>query len=448
MPYRLLIVRVLPALCALLTSAIAARAQDPTPRAADTTQNAALRVYLDCSVHGCDDDHMKTEMTWVNWMRERQDADFHMLVTSEQTGGGGRRYVVVAIGQRAYAGHTDTLEFTSKPDEVVDVLRTSLLRLIGQLLVPHAAKGPLGSQLSVAFKPAEGGASSSAPARDKWNFWNFTISGNAFVNGESQQSFVDAFTEVGANRTTERWKIRTNFYQQVSRQRFVYQVDTGTSPNTDTLTIVDVGRQRSAFGSAYVARSYGEHWSLGARTIVGTSRYNNLELASQLTAAVEWNLYPFKDYTRRRLTVLYTAGVRSLDYQDTTIYGKLAETRPIQTLHATIGAKQRWGEANVTLSGSQYLDALKFYSLGLNGNISVNVARGLSFETGGSFSRVRNQLYLSSVGLTPQDVLLRQRARATNYRYFTFFGLQYRFGSIFNSVVNSRFGSINGTDDF
>jgi hypothetical protein len=153
MPFRSFAARVATAAAFSLLTALTADAQEPTPPAADTTQNAAIRVYLDCNVHGCDDDHMKTEMTWVNWMRERQDADFHMLVTSEQTGGGGRRYVVVAIGQRAYAGSTDTLEFTSKPDEVVDVLRTSLLRLFGQLLMPHAAKGPLGSQLSVTYKP-------------------------------------------------------------------------------------------------------------------------------------------------------------------------------------------------------------------------------------------------------------------------------------------------------
>jgi hypothetical protein len=84
----------------------------------------------------------------------------------------------------------------------------------------------------------------------------------------------------------------------------------------------------------------------------------------------------------------------------------------------------------------------------LNGGIEMNIGRGFTVNLDGSISRVRNQLYLSSAGLDQTDVLLRQRALATNYRYFSFVGITYRFGSIFNSVVNSRFGSILGTDDF
>lgn len=83
-------------------------------------------------------------MTWVNWMRDRLDADFHVLITSETTGSGGREHVVVAIGQRAYAGRSDTLLFTSNPNDAADTIRRSLLRVIGQLLLPHAARGVLG----------------------------------------------------------------------------------------------------------------------------------------------------------------------------------------------------------------------------------------------------------------------------------------------------------------
>ena len=429
-------------LLTLVTGVLAAQDPPPAPAPVDTTQNAAIRVFLDCNDRGCDHDFIKTEMTWVNWMRERQDADFHVLVTSEGTGSGGRRYVLVSIGQRAFAGMTDTLDFTSAPNDAVDVTRTSMVRVIGQLMLPHAAKGALGSQLTISYKAAEGGPAAGAAARDKWNFWTFSLSGNGFLNGESKQSFIDAWAEVNANRTTEAWKIRLNLSQSISRQKFTY--DTGSPP----VSVVDRGSQRSAFASAFAAKSYGEHWSLGGRTIVGTSRFNNLELAAQASAAAEWDLFPYKDFTRKRLTVLYTVGMRSLDYQDTTIYGKVAETRPVQTLHATVGARQKWGQANVTLQGSQYLDGLKYYSLGLNGGIEMNVGRGFTINLDGSISRVRNQLYLSSAGLNQSDVLLRQRALATNYRYFTFFGIQYRFGSIFNSVVNSRFGNISGIDDF
>ena len=410
-----------------------ASAQDSGTPGADTTQNAALRAFLDCDVMGCDREFLVTEMTWVNWMRERQDADFHLLVTSEATGSGGRRYAVVAIGQRAYAGRSDTLTFTSNPNDATDIIRRSMLRVIGQLLLPHAARGTLGSRLSVSFAAPAAGATNAAPAKDKWNFWTFSISGNGFLDGESQQSFTNMSGTLSANRTTEEWKIRSSLNNSYSESKF--ELDSVT-----TFTNI----QRNYGASALVVKSLGGHWSAGARAGLNRSDFNNTDLAKQLSAAVEWDFFPYKDFARRKFAVLYTVGVKAIDYRDTTIYFKTQETRPLHTFDATYGARQPWGSANITLSGSQYLDGLKYYNAGIFGNVDVRIGRGFSFNVGGSLSRVRDQLYLPAAGLTPVQVVARQQALATNYRYFTFFGLRYQFGSIFNSVVNPRFGNLSG----
>jgi hypothetical protein len=74
----------------------------------------------------------------------------------------------------------------------------------------------------------------------------------------------------------------------------------------------------------------------------------------------------------------------------------------------------------------------------------MRMGRGFSFNVGGSLSRVRDQLYLPGAGLTPVEVVARQQQLATNYRYFMYFGLRYQFGSIFNNVVNPRFGNLSG----
>ena len=130
---------ILGALLLLLMSSAPVRAQEPgaLPAKADTTQNSALRAFLDCDERGCDRDFLVTEMTWVNWMRDRLDADFHILVTAQETGSGGQRYAVVAIGQRSFAGRTDTLEFTANPNDASDLVRRQLLRVIGQLMLPR-----------------------------------------------------------------------------------------------------------------------------------------------------------------------------------------------------------------------------------------------------------------------------------------------------------------------
>jgi hypothetical protein len=43
-----------------------------------------------------------------------------------------------------------------------------------------------------------------------------------------------------------------------------------------------------------------------------------------------------------------------------------------------------------------------------------------------------------------QDILLQRKQMATQYEYFTGFGFTYTFGSIYNNVVNPRFGNSGG----
>jgi hypothetical protein len=43
-----------------------------------------------------------------------------------------------------------------------------------------------------------------------------------------------------------------------------------------------------------------------------------------------------------------------------------------------------------------------------------------------------------------EEILTRQRQLQTSFTYFTSFGFSYQFGSIFNNVVNPRFGGEDG----
>ncbi len=411
-----------------------AHAQERAPSVGDSAQNAAIRAFLDCNDRGCDRDFLVTEMPWVNWMRDRLDADFHLLVTSLQTGSGGRQYTVVAIGQRTFTGKVDTLVFTANPNDADDTIRRSLKRVAGQLLLPHAARGPLASRLTVSF--ADSGASgegSGSAARDKWNFWTYSISANGFLQGESQQTFTETWSEFNANRTTERWKVRSGLSFSYNESKFT--LDSG-----ETFTAI----RRNVGASAMAVKSLGEHWSAGGRVSGQRSDFDNTDLSLTGSAALEWNYFPYKEFQRRSFAVLYTLGLRDLRYKEITIYDRIRETRPLHTLDATFGARQKWGSANITLYGSQYLDGLKYYNAGVWGSVDVRLGRGLSFNVDGRLMRVRDQLFLPRGGQSDAEVIARQQALATNYRYFTFFGIRYQFGSIFNSVVNPRFGNLNG----
>ena len=60
-------------------------------------------------------------------------------------------------------------------------------------------------------------------------------------------------------------------------------------------------------------------------------------------------------------------------------------------------------------------------------------------NVGAQYTRVRDQIFLSGRDLTDEERLLELQTQQTDFEASLNFGLSYRFGSIFNNVVNNRF---------
>src|SRR5262245_12931012 len=60
-----------------------------------------LRVFLDCE--GCFADFLREELAFVDFVRDRTEAEVHVIVTDAETAGGGREYSANFIGQRELA---------------------------------------------------------------------------------------------------------------------------------------------------------------------------------------------------------------------------------------------------------------------------------------------------------------------------------------------------------
>nr|MBA3948490.1 hypothetical protein [Acidobacteriota bacterium] len=80
----------------------------------------------------------------------------------------------------------------------------------------------------------------------------------------------------------------------------------------------------------------------------------------------------------------------------------------------------------------------------VNGSANVRLFKGFSFNVFGDYSRIRDQINLRKGNTSDEEVLLRLRQLATGYQYFMGFGVTYRFGSIYNNVVNPRFSGSSG----
>lgn len=132
----------------------------------------ALRVFLDCG--RCDFDYLRTVVTFVNYVRDRQDGQVHVLVTRESTGGGGDAYTLDFVGLAEFEGRDDQLRFFTSDDATDDDVRQELAQILRLGLVRYAASTPLASEITVAWEPNAGGASrqfNARPEDDPWNFW-------------------------------------------------------------------------------------------------------------------------------------------------------------------------------------------------------------------------------------------------------------------------------------
>ena len=406
---------------------LAAIAQNPT----DTTkaaQDSALRVFLDCPNTFCDFDYYRTEITFVNWVRERQDAQVHLLITSQNTGGG-EEFTLAFIGLERFGGAADTLQYVAHSTDTQDGVRKGVAGIIRLGLVRFAAKTPVGPRIEISYRAP---ARAAAQVKDQWNYWVFSAGVSSNYSAEKTQNFFFVSTSLSANRTTEAWKILLSVNGNYNESNFHYQQDSVT-------TVTYRNLQRGYGGSASVVRSLGPHWSAGARGSVRQQTFSNQDLAVLLAPVLEFDVFPYSQSTRRLLSLQYSAGLAAYNYTDTTIYNRTAETLLNQTLTVSLDVKEPWGSAGLSLEGATFLNDFAKHHVALFGNMDVRIIKGLSLSFFGSAARVKDRLSVAkTAGSTPADVLLQRRQQETDFSYQAFVSLRFTFGSKFANIVNPR----------
>ncbi|MBA3404521.1 MAG: hypothetical protein H0U13_07565 [Gemmatimonadaceae bacterium] len=397
--------------------------------------NAPLRVFIDCQYEGCDSDFFRTEIPFVDHVRTRQDAALNVFITRERTAAGGSAFILNFIGQKQLAGSADTLRVSTPQAATEDEIRKGLARTIKLGLVRHIARSPMGERLQVTLLAPSASAATPATAakRDRWNYWVFRTQANGYFNGEKSQRFANLFGSTSANRTTAAWKINVGVNGNYEEGKFTF---------SDSTKFANYSNSYGA--SELIVRSLSPHWSAGQRASVSSSTFLNQELAARFAPAVEYNLFPYAESTRRQLTLLYAAGIAAFRYRDTTIFDKLSEVRPHHSLTAALGLKQPWGSVSSSLEAANYLDDFAKRRVVLFNSLDVRLFKGLSINLFSEAALVRDQLHLVKGQLADEDILLRQRQLATSYRYFASIGLSYTFGSALNNVVNTRFNGASG----
>lgn len=412
-----------------------ATARPAASQVVQTEIPARLAIFLDCGF--CDESFVRQEMTWVDHVREREVAGVHVLVTQQDTGAGGQAQTFDLIGLGSFAGMDVSTVYTTNANATEAEEREGFLRTLRAVLVPYLLRTSTGNRLQIEIAPEEdAGGELAPPADDPWDHWTFEMYADGSADFESNQRSYDTRYGMYVDRVTEDWKIQFRPFFNYNYDRFDRQDET-----------IESTQHRNGFAS-YVVRSVSPHWSIGGFGDVLTSTFSNVDLRFRLMPAIEWSLYPYREATRRQLTIAYRAGASHIVYQDTTIYDETRQLLPEHVLNAGYEVIQPWGEVDVGINAAQYLHDLSRYSIQFNGAVDIRVTQGLSIEIGGSLELIHNQLNLPKGGADLEEVLLRRRQLETNYQGGLSFGFRYRFGSIFNNVVNSRFGGIGNRDRF
>jgi hypothetical protein len=423
-------VRILPALLLFLLIPVGTHAQQEPTAPAD-----APFVFLDCHTRLCDFSHFRREITFVNWVRDRADADVHVLITDERTAGGGMQLTLTLIGLNGMAGRADTLHIVTDATDTREEERGELTRALALSLVPYVWHTDVFERMTLDYEPVPdiAGRLALQDERDPWNFWVFRIGVGGSLDAESQERFLSGDVRMDASRVTEDLKLEFEIDVEANRSEFDF-VDEEEGIDTTYVSV------RNFYGfEALAAWSLGPHWSAGGLADVSRSSTRNTDLGIQTGPAIEYNIFPYAESTWRRLTIRYIVGVTAYNWADSTIYDQTSEVHPAHALEVEVGVQQPWGTIRGSLDAFQYLHDLSKHSVSVGGELGVRVVRGLEFEIGGYFSRIKDQIYLSKEGLTPEEVLLQQRERGTDYRVGLELGLSFRFGSKFNNVVNPRF---------
>jgi len=278
------------------------------PSAADQNKQP-LRVFLVCQAFlACDFDFARREIPWVDWVRNAEDSDVHLLVTSTRAGAG-TVYDLQFLGRGRFEGEDSTLAHSSSSTDTQDELRRGLIERFKLGLVGYAGDTPAGERLRVEYEaPTE--ALEVTRENDPWNLWVFTVSAGGSVSAQSLTSSTRLNGSLSASRTSEKWKFRWGSRANYRTQDF--ELTDGTT--THSLT-------RSAGSDTLVVRSAGPHWGIGGRVSVTSSTFSNLDLRLNIQPTVEYNIFPYAESSRRQLTFQYRLGASKVRYIEETIFG-------------------------------------------------------------------------------------------------------------------------------
>ena len=399
----------------------------------DSKMPDKLKVFIDCSNTRCDIRFIRTEINLVDFMLDRIASDVHILVTEQRTGSGGSKYQLIFFGQNRFNNMQDTLQFNTDPNVTEFEQRDLLIKYMKLGLAPYVAKTSAAKDAIISFKRTEKETDKKdSIIKDPWNYWVYKVGLNGNLSKDEVYKNSSLSVRLSVNRVTE--ELKTGFELRNGKNQTIFKIDDGNG-NIEKIII----KNNDYNFQHYLVKSLGAHWSYGYEAALSRSTFSNNKNRAILKTGIEYAIFPYKEVNTKFFTVSYSVDIRRNSYFDTTLYDKTKETLVGQGLESNFAFNQKWGTVSFGAKYHNYFHNWKLYKIGFNSQVDIRVTGGLSFNIYTSAELTRDQIFLPKGGATPQEVLTRRRQLASGYNFYTFFGINYRFGSKLNNFVNPRF---------
>jgi len=372
--------------------------------AADST--AGLNVYINCMY--CYKDYLRTQITWANFVQDQFVSNVDLTITSLRTGSGGEAFQLQFAGKKDLQGLRDTLNFSVNAINTENEIREILLRKVKLGLVRYAACSSTGDCLKIESDAAKDSLDlgiGSNPEEDPWNAWVFRVGANGNISAQKVYQSAYFRGSISASQVKETHKLSINLWNSYSEQRYNY----------------------AGFQDTYILRSQS----------VNLNYVHSLN--QNVSAALEYNVFPYQDAQTRMLTFVYRVGFTYYDFQEETIFNKTIERIPAQTFKISTSFTKDWGQFSSGIEAATFLNDFQKNHVYLWSNFDVRIFKGLSANAWINYSIQRDQVNIRLNGASQEEVLLQQQELLTGFELNTYLGLNYRFGSIYNNVVNPRF---------
>ena len=391
-------------------------------QAGENSQNMAIKVFAE---GGISRDYMKREIRFINYVRDPRMADVYILITSQSTGSGGTEYTITYQGQNKYKGIDDTLKFIRNRTDTYEIYRRGLIKVIKQGLMRYVATTPVINDLSISYEPSLG---TIVPKKDKWKKWVFNLGFDVELDGEKYEKDHNFDISFSAGKITENLKFTSSFSFNYNEDRFEH----------DDSIVKDI-RKRPRVRSR-LARKMGEHWAIGVNGYLNSDVRNNNKFSVEMTPSLEYNLYPYSEYSRRQFPLCLGITFNHRDYYEETIYDKTSEFLSKIFMSGTHVINGKWGSVISVVNGSFYTRDFSKNNFELVNILNLRLFKGFSINTLIVADLIHDQLFLEKGDLAIEEVLLSRKQIKTSYNFYISFGFSYSFGSMFQNVVNPRFG--------